>query len=79
MKSTADRIIAFLRPNRSLITPAPHAPIAQPNSAQAAAQPFIPSSSMNRFWRNPIAPEMTAVSYPNSSPPNAATNVRRST
>ena len=49
----------------------------QPTRALDAAQPFMPAESSNLVSKKPIAPAMTAVSYPNSNPPTAATEVTR--
>ena len=61
--SRAETINMPLRPKRSLRTPPIAAPSAQPNKAQAAAQPFHNWGSRSKcFSRKPMAPEMTAVS-----------------
>jgi len=52
----------FLRPSRSLNTPAKETPITQPNSALAAAQPLPAALNSKCACKKPIAPEMTAVS-----------------
>jgi hypothetical protein len=59
---TAAMSRTFLRPRASLRAPAEAAPIAQPSSALEAAHPLYAAVSAKRFSRNPIAPEMTAVS-----------------
>ena len=69
----------FFLPNLSLSKPAIATPIMQPTSAEEAAQPV--AAGVNSKWncKSPIAPEITAVSYPNNSPPSAATRVIRNT
>jgi hypothetical protein len=72
-KSTAEIIKTFFLPIRSLMVPAKAAPKTQPTSAQDATQPTPFGSSSKRASSGPIAPDITPVSYPNKSPPNAAT------
>lgn len=71
--STPASTSVFLRPNRSLNTPASRQPTTQPSSAQAAAQPLSAGLRAKCACKKPMAPEITAVSYPNKRPPSAAT------
>lgn len=70
-----DSTKTFLRPILSLNAPAKVAPITQPMSAHEAIHPFMVGESEYAFSMKPIAPATTAVSYPNKSPPTAATIV----
>src|SRR5258708_21788563 len=71
------------RPSAVDIHPATDAPMMQPNMALEMVQPDRllravsdhPSGSMKYASIELTAPEMTAVSYPNSNPPSVATNV----
>jgi hypothetical protein len=75
VKRSAASIRAFLRPNASESSPAIPAPTMQPTRADDAAHPVSAAERLKWILRNPIAPEMTAVSYPKRSPPSAAMNV----
>ena len=72
-KKKAEMISVFFLPSLSLNMPAIETPIMQPIRAQLAAQPLAAADKSNLLLRNPIAPDITAVSYPNNSPPRAAT------
>ena len=63
------------RPNRSAPQPAATEPATHPASAELAAHPVAAAVSPKWACKSPIAPEMTAVSYPKSKPPSAATEV----
>ncbi len=62
------------RPRRSAGLPALRAPIIVPIKALEVVNPCQKSLSPHSVCRAPSAPEMTAVSNPNRSPPNAATS-----
>jgi hypothetical protein len=62
---------AFFRPILSATYPAVKAPRIQPRIALDTAHPFNEGVSENFVSINPMAPEITAVSYPNKKPPNA--------
>ena len=76
LKRTDENSIVGLRPNRSLSHPATATPAIDPTSAQPTYHPFAIASSRNCSPTAAIVPEMTAVSYPNRMPPNAATKER---
>jgi hypothetical protein len=60
--NTAERSKDRLRPVRSLRTPAKLAPTIHPINALDAAQPSRLAFRPKRVVRNPIAPDITAVS-----------------
>ena len=75
----AAKSMAFLRPRRSLIIPAEATPAIDPIRAQPTYQPSCIVSSPNWEVTIDVVPEITAVSYPNSIPPIAATTERNTT
>src|SRR5580698_10306027 len=66
------------RPYRSLGVAAPNEPTTVPHSALETVMPSINGDSANVALSALVAPAMTAVSNPKSSPPNAATRELRS-
>jgi hypothetical protein len=84
IRNRADASInPFLRPYFLLIIPPDIPPIIQPiralettnpNRAFAAISPN-PNGRTKKLSRELTVPDITAVSYPKSSPPNVATNV----
>jgi len=81
MDETMKRVAAIKRlvllPKRSQSMPAQEAPSTHPSKTQLAAHPVCAGERWKNFSMKPMAPEMTAVSYPKSSPPIAATQVTR--
>ncbi len=77
LNSTADIKSVFFLPKKSLITPANATPIIEPTRAQPTYQPLLISLRPNCEHTSAVVPEMTAVSYPNRIPPNAATRDRK--
>ena len=73
MKQTAAISIVFFLPRKSLSNPAMATPMIEPIKAQPTYHPLEMSSSPNWELTSAVVPEMTAVSYPNRIPPNAAT------
>ena len=73
---TADKIIVSLRPNLSLNTPESNTPTIEPTKAQPTYQPCCNVSNWNICATCEVVPDITAVSYPNKKPPNAATTDR---
>jgi len=69
---------AVRRPYQSAGQPAVNAPTIVPISALATVNPSHPADSPNTLLSQSVVPEMTAVSNPNSKPPNAATTVAQS-
>ena len=67
----------FFLPKRSLVKAARLAPKTHPKSRLLAPNSVCASVSANWRFRNTMAPLMTAVSKPNSSPPIAATAAGR--
>ena len=79
LNMNAAKSIAFLRPRRSLMTPAEATPAMEPMRAQPTYQPSCIVSSPNWDETIDVVPEITAVSYPKSIPPIAATTERNTT
>ena len=77
MKRVAAIKRLVLLPKRSQSIPAQEAPSTHPSKTQLAAHPVCAGERWKNFSMKPMAPEMTAVSYPKSSPPIAATQVTR--
>ena len=72
-KSSGGRIRMRRRPKRSLSVPATLAPATQPTSRRWRPHSVCTSESANCCRRKMMAPLMTAMSKPNSSPEMAAT------
>ena len=72
---TAAKSNDFFRPSELLKKAANTAPAMQPTKALDAAQPIAALLKSKCCLRLPMVPEITAVSYPKSSPPRVATNV----
>ena len=79
LKRTDENSIVGLRPNLSLSHPATATPPMDPTRAQPTYQPFAIASRPNLSATAEIVPDITAVSYPNSMPPSAATKDRNAT
>ena len=74
IKSIAVMSMVTFRPNVSLKKSEKKAPIKQPTNALEIAQPVSTGDKWKNSVKFPIAPDITAVSYPNNKPPNAALN-----
>jgi hypothetical protein len=81
--SRAANTSPFLRPRVLLTQPPKIPPKIQPIRALDTTSPSLefeaisdsPKGSTKNFSRDPTVPEITAVSYPNRSPPRVATRV----
>ncbi len=77
VNSAAAAINTRFLPKRSLVKAARLAPTTHPRSRLLAAISVCESLKPNWLLRNTIAPLITAVSKPKSSPPMAATDAGR--
>lgn len=77
--NAAEIIIVGFLPNLSLSVPATDTPKIEPTNAQPTYQPLSMVVKLNCELTWITVPEITAVSYPNKKPPNAATKDKKAT
>ena len=79
VNNTAEISIVFFLPMRSLSVPPTLTPIIDPINAHPTYHPLCIVVNENCLVTCDTVPEITAVSYPNKNPPNAATTERNIT